>query len=213
MKVRISCAFAASLFALSAFFPSAHAATIGLTLTSDKDPLTVTRGDAITFTVGITPNTVITGYTLDIRYNASELSFTGSKQLVPFFGGSFVPPYLLDPADTAGDAGSSGLNTSDSGRVSVLQVNNSDPVGDLFSLSFQVTSLVADGIDDLTVGILDVRADDINPQIGGTPFTITPNSVSARIGAATNAVPVPAAAWLFGSGLLGLVGVARRQKA
>ena len=29
----------------------------------------------------------------------------------------------------------------------------------------------------------------------------------------TSAVPVPAAAWLFGSGLLGLVGVARRKKA
>ena len=29
---------------------------------------------------------------------------------------------------------------------------------------------------------------------------------------AANAVPVPAAAWLFGSGLLGLVGVARRRK-
>ena len=27
------------------------------------------------------------------------------------------------------------------------------------------------------------------------------------------AVPVPAAAWLFGSGLLGLVGIARRKKA
>ena len=28
-----------------------------------------------------------------------------------------------------------------------------------------------------------------------------------------NAIPVPAAVWLFGSGLLGLVGVARRKKA
>ena len=32
-------------------------------------------------------------------------------------------------------------------------------------------------------------------------------------GAAVAAVPVPAAVWLFGSGLLGLVGVARRKKA
>jgi hypothetical protein len=27
-----------------------------------------------------------------------------------------------------------------------------------------------------------------------------------------SAIPVPAAAWLFGSGLLGLIGVARRKK-
>jgi len=30
---------------------------------------------------------------------------------------------------------------------------------------------------------------------------------------ATSAVPIPAAAWLFGSGLLGLIGIARRNKA
>jgi hypothetical protein len=31
------------------------------------------------------------------------------------------------------------------------------------------------------------------------------------LSAAASPVPVPAAAWLFGSGLLGLVGVARRK--
>jgi len=44
--------------------------------------------------------------------------------------------------------------------------------------------------------------------IGGP--TITMNYVG---GVATNPVPVPAAVWLFGSGLLGLVGVARHKKA
>jgi len=36
---------------------------------------------------------------------------------------------------------------------------------------------------------------------------------SGDVGSATPAVPVPAAVWLFGSGLLGLVGVARRKSA
>jgi len=32
-------------------------------------------------------------------------------------------------------------------------------------------------------------------------------------GSTVSAIPIPAAAWLFGSGLLGLIGVARRRKA
>ncbi len=53
-------------------------------------------------------------------------------------------------------------------------------------------------------------------------FTITGSSLGYRIvkpysatsvtAASVSAVPVPAAVWLFGSGLLGLVGVARRQR-
>jgi len=36
--------------------------------------------------------------------------------------------------------------------------------------------------------------------------------LTGTVGAATSAIPVPAAVWLFGSGLLGLAGVARRRK-
>ncbi len=186
-----------------------HAVTIGLTLTSDTDPLTVTNGDTITFTVGMTPLEAITGYTLDIRYDSTELDFQTATQLVPFFGGAFVPPFNLDPASTAGDSGSTGLATSDSGRASVLQVSDSQPVGDLFSLTFTVLTPVSDGLSDLTVGLLNSGADDINPAVGGAAFTIDPDTVSASIGA----VPVPAAIWLFGSGLLGLIGIARSKKA
>ncbi len=49
----------------------------------------------------------------------------------------------------------------------------------------------------------------------GTPYTevFSLNIVGTSAGAAiVNAVPVPAAVWLFGSGLLGLVGIARRKK-
>ena len=45
--------------------------------------------------------------------------------------------------------------------------------------------------------------------------TLQPNYVGAIISITTpeGLVPVPAAVWLFGSGLLGLVGMARRKKA
>jgi len=190
---------------------TSHAVSVGLTLTPDKDPLTLTIGEAITFTVGMEPESAITGYTLDIRYDDTELDFVSSEQLVPFFGGAFVPPYVLDPATTAGDAGSSGLASSNSGRASVLNTSDSVLVGNLFSLSFTVRDLFSDGLDDLVVGILDGVADAINPPVSGEAFTINPNVVSAQVGVAT--VPVPAALWLFGSGLIGLVIITRNRKA
>lgn len=51
--------------------------------------------------------------------------------------------------------------------------------------------------------------DDNNKYISGswTPLSFSMTPVP------TSAVPIPAAAWLFGSGLLGLVGVARRKVA
>ena len=69
-------------------------------------------------------------------------------------------------------------------------------------------------------------AADQNPVVfdltaGGTTVITTNAADSANLttytfttdGAATPSVPVPAAAWLFGSGLLGLAGTARRRRA
>ena len=50
----------------------------------------------------------------------------------------------------------------------------------------------------------------VNPDIGGTIDPFCSFDPSGNLCPA--AVPVPAAVWLFGSGLLGLVGVARRKK-
>jgi len=48
------------------------------------------------------------------------------------------------------------------------------------------------------------------------PFTLSLGQISNSTGSflvRTNVVPIPAAIWLFGSGLIGLVGIARRKKA
>jgi hypothetical protein len=47
----------------------------------------------------------------------------------------------------------------------------------------------------------------------GTQPTLTTSHYTLGAGTPTPAVPVPAAAWLFGSGLLGLAGTARRRNA
>ena len=46
-----------------------------------------------------------------------------------------------------------------------------------------------------------------------TPFGLEGVQYSLSLTGVISSVPVPAAIWLFGSGLLGLVGMARRKKA
>jgi hypothetical protein len=50
-------------------------------------------------------------------------------------------------------------------------------------------------------------------SLGMTPGTYVWSWASDSITLQVSAVPIPAAVWLFGSGLLGLVGIARRKKA
>jgi hypothetical protein len=50
------------------------------------------------------------------------------------------------------------------------------------------------------------------PMAGGGPFGGFNANFNANLSPTPDAIPVPAAVWLFGSGLLGLVGIARRKK-
>ena len=84
---------------------------------------------------------------------------------------------------------------------------------DIATVTFLATNPTANPVvspTDVTIGLFGNGDDriwfdsdgfvDVNPTFIGGSVTV-------------NAVPVPAAVWLFGSGLLGLVGMARRKKA
>jgi hypothetical protein len=50
------------------------------------------------------------------------------------------------------------------------------------------------------------------PMMPGGPFQGFSFNFNANLTATPDPIPIPAAVWLFGSGLLGLVGVAQHRK-
>ena len=90
----------------------------------------------------------------------------------------------------------------------VCEVVGASAAFSVYDLVFEVAAdaAVGDTPADLVIGVLG------DQWTGADGFTVlNPTFSGATI--AINAVPVPAAVWLFGSGLLGLVGVARRRMA
>lgn len=81
-----------------------------------------------------------------------------------------------------------------------LWSGTTNTVGNAASTVFSLHSTDNNG--DGTLGV---------PMAAGGPFANNNANFNLQ-GVTVNAVPVPAAVWLFGSGLLGLVGVARRKK-
>ena len=106
------------------------------------------------------------------------------------------------------------------GSVAGLGIGVGSPVT-LLSGSFSDWSLapagpnqffVASGPDVKNVELLNVLGIDPNLQFEFFGFSIeSKNGVVISTDIVNTAVPVPAAVWLFGSGLIGLVGVARRR--
>jgi hypothetical protein len=176
------------------------AATAGAAgLTISPSVIAVSPGQSFLVTVGIDTVTEVQGYTLDIQFDAAELSFVGATQLgsseQSASPGSFEQlPFNLDP--------SSALALGGPGRASVLvapdqagsaqsptsivfidgRTNFPGPASaGLFQLEFQATaSLVLDGADDVTVGLLDPSANDVNASLrnGGASVALAPAQVS-----------------------------------
>jgi hypothetical protein len=108
-------------------------------------------------------------------------------------------------------------------RFAVFNLNGSPAFPAIREGSASGSSLTTDALGNITGGSVTIDAKvptgtlgnlTIDATAGTWAFEIFGNDVAQGTGAfeAVAAVPVPAAAWLFGSALLGLVGVGRRRK-
>lgn len=112
--------------------------------------------------------------------------------------------------DTVWDFGGAGISTGNidnlNGLLDGIMVNTfADVTGD-----FVVASIEMQAISEGT-SLLSLTEYALNPWASGGSL-INPDFADGCVSVtAVTAVPVPAAVWLFGSGLLGLVGVAKQK--
>jgi hypothetical protein len=138
--------------------------------------------------------------------NTGVFAATENSRMPVFRGGSTYPMGLMPMATTE-------FNTTFSGNTTGCSWSACNPSGTLPL----VTDTVADAAEDTVALAGDKKGVGGSPMLSG-PFpgynanfdVDTIHITSIENG--PQPVPVPAAVWLFGSGLLGLVGIARRKK-
>lgn len=185
---------------------------VAVTLSLQPASQTAMPGDTVTLNLVIdglgdfAPDS-LAAFDIDIAYDTSVLTFV-DYTLGPGLGA--LPTEAVD--FSLGDSG----GTVNIAELSLLE---NDDVSCFFCLppyldgiqpgSFTLASL------DFTVDVLDpgastiVAINTVNALGDGFGAALT---VESTTDAVINAVPVPAAVWLFGSGLIGLIGITRRKK-
>ena len=167
-----------------------NAATVSLTPSAS----TVNIGDALTLTVQGSDffNDVSAG-SVTITWDATAMTMTST---------------LSDLANSAAINGfpiDFGVNTLVPGQLDATYSTFGvvlGPVFNFFSMDFIA----------LGSSIVNIGAGPGGDWQDGTLPLASPVIIDSYVGASVSAVPVPAAVWLFGSGLIGMVGIARRRK-
>jgi hypothetical protein len=161
---------------------------VGFTITA----VDVTLSNAVTFGTPSLDNSITINHFDSFDYNVSGVEGGVAN------GGEYSTSVLGNEGLT------SGLNFSN--HTANLTFNNFD-AGEAFGVSVGYGG--ADG-SDFTASMISVTFSD--GQTLSYDYTGNGKKQSFPAFASAPAVPLPAAAWLFGSALLGLVGIARRKR-
>ena len=135
-------------------------------------------------------------------------------------GGADLSNATLLTLDTVGANGASGDialfvdGTTPAGTGGSVSLDAFSPVNSFVTIGGWQLDLTSLTIDDQTAGVLNLSG---AGRLSGNGFDVTDATWSFSSQSLTSysmtvtAVPVPAAVWLFGSGLIGLAGIARRK--
>ena len=185
--------------------PSVSGDTIFVTPTDFKAEALDDSGTAITSGTGTVQIIAKPGYVLD-AINFREL---GDYKMVSSTGSTSVDvdPWLrvfdwTDPLFGQEET----MTVPVTGDLTIADGNFHDWSA---AGSFDLTTAAWDGKDHVGLTLQNTLTA-ISTVVGESAF-IQKKAIGAGIEVTTSPVPVPAAVWLFGSGLLGLVGVARRR--
>jgi len=134
-----------------------------------------------------------------------DIDLTFDADLFTFNSASFGDPVLGNQLDLFGFGTISGDFLADPNTVNLFELSFDSPfdLDDLQAPAFILVSVVFDVNQKTGLGSFDLSINALGDSLA-LPLAAT------TIGAEVQVVPVPAAIWLFGSALMGLIGLSRR---
>ena len=137
---------------------------------------------------------VVSGATYDVYFTEeSFLNLFGDPLSV-----TFDPPTFWEDQTTSGEAFAAIVDIVDTNGLSGYRMDNSTTLWGEVTIPYTTTDGIETLIKSWSLGF--------GPDLVSLLTDVRPTAVFS-------VVPVPAAVWLFGSGLIGLIGIARRKKA
>ncbi len=160
---------------------------------------------------GVSTGTLGTG-TMDTDTGLVTSIGTGIVSTQNFFGNPAIADIILDISiDSANNSGTQ-TRTSCNDLQGTLNCNgpSSPPLNTPLPLAGLTGNNWVGGETTGAVLTYNISSTQANPITGGDIFNN--GALTVTVGSAVSAVPVPAAAWLFGSALVGLAGIGRKRQ-